>query len=233
MSISLHNDWKGYKARVMHQGAPAPNPNEFYVGIANTSVLTNNSTKASFITEELPHNLFQRRQIIWTGNGSYDAGQKQYELPSVTVTLAANAGDVAFQTLFLLANARATSSVSFDGAQIDPANNLITMSNTLTEEEEILLRPRVGASLAGTGLTPGTIYTAMDVTSNSFRVSSNLGISAIDITAAGSGTIDLCYARGTLVFVDVQASPQTILNGQSMTYTIDLAEANITYGSGT
>lgn len=226
--MPFHNSWLGYKIHQLYRSGIS-----YYLCAADTTSLTRASSVADFVAAELlQEDGYQRQLITWPSDGTYSNANQRWELPTVTVAFQAVGASFQFQTVWVMAGANANASKIITGPNIDPATNrIILASHTLAAGDKFILSPEAGASLAGTGLTAGTLYTALNPTTNNFQPSAD-GVNPITITGAATGNINLKYASGTIVSFGVNPNPVLVQAGQSVEYDIDFVEFNAAYGPG-
>jgi hypothetical protein len=235
MAAVLHDTWVTHKARVLYRGATPPDTTGFYLCLANTNTLTRSSNKADFFQHELLEgNGYSRKVLTYSADGSYDVTDQRHEMPTVSLSWTASGAALQYQTAFLIADAKAgaPASVSFDGsAAINVANDTIEIAaHNLNNQDDVLFKPRAGASMFG-GASANTLYKVLNATSSTFKISTD-GINPINLSSIGSGTIDLSYANGRIVTLNLEVDPVTIADGQTLEYDFDLVEMNTNYGAG-
>jgi hypothetical protein len=227
----IHNDWISYKAKMQYRGATPPNPAKFFMCLADTNLLSRTSAKSEFFAAELKaQNGYQRAAIVFGSDGVYSNTNKRHEMPLVTATYSAVGGALQFQTVFLIADGSPNAPKSFAAADVNASSNVITIaSHGLTSGDEIMVDAEAGSTLPS-GLSAGTLYKAIGVSTDNFQISSD-GATAIDI-GAGSGTFRLRYANGKIHSFDVSTDSQLIQAGRTGDIYLTLAEANDTFGVG-
>ena len=222
-----------YKAKILYRGATPPNSAKYYLCLANTTSLTRASTKADFVGSELPQiNGYARQAVTWATDGAFSNTTKRHNMPDSVATFQASGSSFQFQTYFLLADASANASKPFAPSAVNASTNVITITaHGLANLDTIMFAADAGSTLPA-GLAASTLYTAKNITTTTFEVWDSAGSAVIALTGTGSGTFTLKYANGTAVSLEVRSSVALLQPNQVLTYTLTLAEMNVTYGNG-
>lgn len=229
----FHNDWISYWTALPFRGGTAPNTNKFYFGFADSNLLGRSTPRLQFALSELIEtNGYSRSQALFSEDGTFSTVNKRHDLPLVTGDVEATGTTLQVQTVFLMANANANANKSFNAnTNVDTSTNIITIAeHGLSNQEEIAFTADAGASLP-TGIAASTLYKAINITTNTFQVSSD-GLNPIDITALGSGTCRLRYVPGHIVMIREFDDPQLIQSGREFFYDLQIAGFNAAYGVG-
>lgn len=174
------------------------------------------STKAAVIALECPQINGYSRQSYTPAAGTYDTGTDQrYELPPTVATFSAVGGGINWDAYAVLENpsVNANKVVTLVDATAD---TLTAVGHGLTAGEEIMATVDAGGTLPG-GISGSAIYYAASLTADTFKLSTTAdGLTIVDITSTGSGTIRLRYAKGDLVLFRKMDTAQTIAAGASV-----------------
>ncbi|MBD2771180.1 hypothetical protein [Iningainema tapete] len=102
------NEWISQSARILYLGESPPDPNSFWLCLANTALLTRASSTTDFVAAEpAAEHGYTRANIVFTA-GAYDTTDQRYEIPIATATFTATDASLNFQTAFLMASAQPT-----------------------------------------------------------------------------------------------------------------------------
>lgn len=235
MSAQFHNDWISLKAKVMYRGASGPNSAKFQLCLADTTSLTRSSPALAFFAAELVSQYgYQRKNLVWTEDGSFSNSNLRHELPAVEALWTASDGAIQFQTAFLLCNAHAKAQESFVGSAVDTTANTITIaSNLLADGDQVLFEALPGGTLPNglPSLTACYVLSA-NPTTGAFQVAATADGLPISISDQGSGSFRMRYATGSVVMLQVEADPVVIQDGKPNIYELAIAELNTVYGAG-
>jgi hypothetical protein len=229
----FHNDWISYWTRLPFRGGTVPNVNRFYFGFADSNLLNRATPKLQFaVSELLETNGYTRSQALFSEDGTFSTANKRHDLPLITGDVQATGATLQVQTVFLMANANSKANSPFNAAtNVDVNANTITIAaHGLSNGEEIAFTVDPAASLPG-GIAASTLYRAINITTNTFQVSSD-GLNPIDVTSLGSGTCRLRYVPGHIVMIREFDDPQLIQSGREFFYDLQIAGFNAAYGVG-
>jgi hypothetical protein len=220
------NEWITQAAKIIYRSATPPDTSKYKLGLANSTTLTRASSIVDFVSAELlPSSGYNRSAFTISGDGSFNVPNLRHEFPSVQCAFSAVGGSLQFQSVFLLANALATSSKVFSSTNVNPTTNKITItSHGFTNGDKLCFTPDNLAVLPG-GIATGTLYTVANITVDTFEI-------GIDITDTGSGTFRARNATGSVVMLAVEPQPITILDGQTYNYQIPIVLSNSGYVNG-
>lgn len=226
------NAWITESSKILFRGSTAPDATKFRLCLANTATLGRSSSLVDFITNEmLPINGYDRQSANFT-DGTYDTTDQRLELPTVNASFSASGGSLQFQTVFLMANAKAIASKSFTNSNVNATTDRITItSHGYSNGDKLVFTADALATLPG-GISSGTIYQVASVTTNDFQLQPNGGGSTVDITDTGSGTFRARSANGTIVAYAVESSPVTVADGQGYSYNLPVVVLNSGYVTG-
>ena len=229
------NDWVNQSAKILFRGAPAPDVNKFYVGIASVANLGRTNTIQDFVSSEmLVANGYNRQQLFFSGDGSYSQSNQRHEMPAANVTFNADSGGSSwqFQTVFLIANSHAVANKSFANSNVDASNDRITInSHPWVSGDRLIFTADDLGTLPG-GITSGTLYQVLNPTTNNFQIGLSGSNTPINLTSVGSGTFRARSANGTIITYAVETNPITILPGQAYSYSLPIVLLNSGYTSG-
>jgi hypothetical protein len=216
------------QAALWSWGRGGPLPSNFFIGLSTGSGFTANSTILDFLNTEVVGNGYARQPIVYTADGTYGQSPARHNMPNISPQITPSGGSIIFRTIFILYNSRAESKVQFPASAVNAATDTIAVNaHGLANGEAISIQDTGLFGLPG-GLAVNTLYTAFNVTSNTFQISSN-GTSAIDITSAGSGPYNLIYAKGGVREFTIRPSNETATSGTPILLPINSAMSEITY----
>lgn len=227
-----HNDFVKLVYEVMFAGVTAPAASKYYLCLLSGSSFSRTSTMVDLIGAELPNaNGSVRKQITYTaGAGAYNNTTQRYELGLKQALWTASA-DFTFRTVLLLANAAIRSADSFALAGFNTGTGVVTVaSHLLVNGDSFLITPDAGSTLPS-GLSATTLYKAVSVSGNDFRVSTD-GTTPISLGTGGSGTFKLRYANGTPVMLSINDSDVLVQSGLNLRGDLTLVDLNATFGNG-
>lgn len=226
--MTITRSFKTFAALLEWGRAPAPSPTGFFVGFSTGSTFTDSSSILDFLSTEVVGNGYARQPIAFASDGAYNPAQNRHEMPQATPQITAAGGSITFRTIFILYNARAESRVSFPGSAVDTGANTITVAgHGLANGEPIGFSDDGILGMIG-GLAINTLYQAINVTANTFQVSSD-GLTPIDLTSAGGGPYNLLYAKGGVRSFQIGAANKTIASGSTERVVFDAAVLEGTY----
>lgn len=220
-----HRDWTGRRAEVDVRGATPPNPAKFRVLLCNGTTITSDMSKAAIASAELLQESGYQRQAYLPGQGSYNAARKRYEFPTVRVEFDAAGASLQWSAAVLWADSNSVSSKIIQA--IDTGSDRLTIpAHGLINGDEV--------AVTSTGAMPGgvmanTVYWIKVVDVNTVELHTSSGLnSLLDLTSAGSGTINLRLCSGTVVSF---ANFQTQLIGDSASQPVEVAWAYVNPGN--
>lgn len=196
-------------------------------------------TMAQFLASELPvANGYSRQSVTFPASGTQDNTNLRYTLTSPNATFSASGASLIFDGIVALMAAGGLSPSATASRLItacDTSDNSFTCTgHGLANNDRLIITTDAPGTNPG-GVSASTLYYAIVVNSNTFRISATSGGSAVDITSIGSiGTqpTRLRYGNGRIIQAYKLPASRTILNGQSQLIPISLATLNTGYARG-
>lgn len=216
-----------------------------YAGKAVTLCLTTASTWAGktvtmpqFLASELPVANGYGRQTLTFPASVQDNTNVRYTVTSPNATFTASGLSLVFDGVVALMASGALSPAATASKLItacDFSDNSFTCNgHGLSNNDRLIITTDSPGTNPG-GVSPSTLYYAIVVDSNTFRISTTSGGSAVDVTTIGSiGTqpTRLRYGNGRIIQAYKLPASRTILSGQSQPIPLSLATLNIGYARG-
>jgi hypothetical protein len=193
----------------------------FRMFLANSSVATaTNDGICKWTADELAvgTNGYARASVTISQSGAYDSSDARWEATAETFTFTASGGSLTYNRAVLICGGVSTPLVKTVAADtdVDPSTDRITAtSHGLSDGTKVTVRAVSGGTLP-TGLTAGATYYAKSVSTDVIALYSDSGLNTIvNITADGTGSMQILNCTGTVHSVWVQSPAVTISDGQS------------------
>lgn len=203
--------------------AAAYNSQTFRMLLAVSSIATGtNDGICKWTADELPvgTNGYARDSVTVAQTGAYDSGDGRWEATTEEFSFTASGGSLTYDRAVLICGGVATPLVAAIAADtaVDPATDRLTATaHGLSNGTRVTVRAQVGGTLP-TGLTAGGTYYAKAPDANTLELYSDVGLTSIvNITADGTGTMEILDCTGTVHSVWTQTPAVSILSGQTHT----------------
>lgn len=195
----------------------------FRMFLATSSVATaTNDGICKWTADELAvgTNGYARASVTVSQSGAYASGNTRWEATAESFTFTASGGSLTYNRAVLICGGVATPLVKTVAADtdVDPSTDRITAtSHGLSDGTKVTVRAAAGGTLP-TGLTAGATYYAKSISTDVIALYTDSGLNTIvNITADGTGNMQILNCTGTVHSVWVQNPSVSILDGQSNT----------------
>lgn len=199
------------------------NGKTFRMLLATSAIATGtNDGICKWVADELPvgTNGYARASVTISGAGTYDSGDARWEGATQEFAFSASGGSLTYDRAVILVDAVATPLVATVAADtaVDPATNRITATgHGLSNGTRVTVRATAGGTLPA-GLTAGGTYYAKAVDANTVELYTEAALTTVvDITADGTGSMQILNCAGAVHSVWTQSPAISILDGQTHT----------------
>lgn len=170
--------------------------------------------------------------VVFLPSGSYNATNKRLEVP-INIVLTANTDLISHQGYFILRGCSANASIVLSSIS---GNIITTPSHGLTTGDAVMVTADAGATQPG-GVSATTIYYARAASSTTLSLHPTAADAAantnvVTISSAGSGSIRVRYANGSIDTVTYYSAQSDINPGQSQTFVITRNSPNTGASNG-
>jgi hypothetical protein len=188
--------------------------------------LDENSTLEEILATELTEvNGYQRELLTFnTGVSQGNLPNLFYRFSANAVTITPSGSNLTINSIVAIANASVNANKSVV-SMVESTDIITVTGHGLTINDAVMFTE---AGTIATGLEKNTIYYARDITTDTFKVSATSGGDAIDLTADSSGSLLMRYANGYPEFFASFGGDQSLVDGQSQSFTVSWDEKNVT-----
>lgn len=231
MALTLHNDWLKYTSDVMFGSAPKPTGG-FQLALGNGPALSRSSTMADFAMAELTGDGYTRATVtINPALFIYSNANNRVEHGVWDANFAQVTAVKQWAVAFMLMGAPTQGNVSLVPANIDIGTDTITAPNTWADGQTATIYALPGGTLPAP-LVSGAAYTLISVTGTNFKLSSDGGVSQLNLSSSGSGSFVVANTTGRIVYLDQRATPQLFQPNRSYGVDITYTRRNVAQGNG-
>ena len=238
MAVSYpFRSWLRYQNDAFYYNDPnaptaLPDRTKFYGILANyvAGTLSDISGKADVIASEIVKtttNNYARYNAVFGSPSFYDGGNKRWQMPVASWT-ASFPEAIQYDSVILLADAVADTSISVSITTGSPATFATTVSHNLNNNDEIVFTADAGGTLPSPLSSSQVYYVYSVIDGQNFQVSTlpttDSSSAPINISSAGSG-VRLRYAKGKLVGIRVEDSPITLPANTPHSWSFYLSDA--------